>query len=78
MQVVTGNNDDLIDSLENILGRVNNRESFPSWKFCRVAIYGSTFKCQLRIYIYLYHFAWADKREKQGYKSDVSLKRGYK
>ena len=24
----------------------------------------------------MYHFAWADQREKQGYKSDVSLKRG--
>ena len=26
--------------------------------------------------IYMYHFVWADQREKQGYKSDVSLKRG--
>ena len=24
----------------------------------------------------MYHFAWADQREKQGYKCDVSLKRG--
>ena len=24
----------------------------------------------------MYHFVWADQREKQGYKSDVSLKRG--
>ena len=24
----------------------------------------------------MYHFAWADQREKQGYKSDVSLKAG--
>ena len=24
----------------------------------------------------MYHFAWADQREKQGCKSDVSLKRG--
>jgi len=23
----------------------------------------------------MYHFAWADQREKQGYKSNVSLKR---
>ena len=23
-----------------------------------------------------YHFAWVDQRERQGYKSDVSLKRG--
>ena len=27
-------------------------------------------------YSYTYHFAWADQREKQGYKSDVSLKAG--
>ena len=26
--------------------------------------------------IYMYHFVWADHREKQGYKCDVSLKRG--
>ena len=24
----------------------------------------------------MYHFAWADQREKQGYKSDVFLKAG--
>ena len=24
----------------------------------------------------MYHFVWADQREKQGYKCDVSLKRG--
>jgi len=24
----------------------------------------------------MYHFAWADQREKQGYKSNVSPKRG--
>ena len=24
----------------------------------------------------MYHFVWADQREKQGYKSDVSLKGG--
>ena len=24
----------------------------------------------------MYHFAWVDQREKQGYKSDVSLKAG--
>ena len=24
----------------------------------------------------MYHFVWANQREKQGYKSDVSLKRG--
>ena len=24
----------------------------------------------------MYHFVWADQREKQGYKYDVSLKRG--
>ena len=24
----------------------------------------------------MYHFAWADQREKQGYKCDVSLKGG--
>ena len=24
----------------------------------------------------MYHFAWVDQREKQGYKCDVSLKRG--
>ena len=28
------------------------------------------------IYIYMYHFVWADQRENQGYKCDVSLKRG--
>ena len=27
-------------------------------------------------YHHMYHFAWANQREKQGYKSDVSLKRG--
>ena len=26
--------------------------------------------------MYIYHFTWVDQREKQGYKSDVSLKRG--
>ena len=26
--------------------------------------------------IHMYHFVWVDQREKQGYKSDVSLKRG--
>ena len=25
---------------------------------------------------HMYHFAWANQREKQGYKCDVSLKRG--
>ena len=28
------------------------------------------------IYTSMYHFVWADQREKQGYKCDVSLKRG--
>ena len=26
--------------------------------------------------MYMYHFVWADQREKQGYKCDVSLKGG--
>ena len=34
---------------------------------------GNTF---MGIQVYMYHFAWADQREKQGYKSNVSLKRG--
>ena len=28
------------------------------------------------VHTYMYHFAWADQREKQVYKCDVSLKRG--
>ena len=28
------------------------------------------------VYTHIYHFAWADQREKQGYKCDVSLKGG--
>ena len=28
------------------------------------------------VHVIMYHFAWADQREKQGYKSDVSLKAG--
>ena len=27
-------------------------------------------------FLYVYHFTWAGQREKQGYKSDVSLKAG--
>ena len=30
----------------------------------------------LSVYVTMYHFVWADQREKQGYKCDIFLKRG--
>ena len=34
------------------------------------------FEHSLVILSFMFHFVWADQREKQGYKYDVSLKRG--
>ena len=36
----------------------------------------SAYKDYPRHYLSMYHIVWADQREKQGYKSDVFLKRG--
>jgi len=46
---------------------------------CPIATESIPFVSILRMaYVHMYHFAWVDQREKQGYKSNVSLKRGIK